>query len=353
MRFFADNDQRITQFPPDYYTTDAFTDKAIEFIHAADQREQPFFLHLAYTAPHYPLHARPEEIAKYRGKYKMGWDQMRQQRWQRQQEMGLATSAWTLTETDSKAYRWEDADHDFEDHRMAVYAAMIDRVDQNIGRLLATLAETGHQQDTLVMFLSDNGGCAEEPGGRDPKIRVPGPANDYVAVGPSWGWAQNAPFRRYKSWLNEGGITSPLIAWWPEQIPAGQINRNVAHLIDLMPTFLELGGGEYPIQFRGHELLPLEGISMLELLRGGDREDYQPLCWFWSQNRAIREGNWKLVWDKLTPAAWELYDLSVDRCEVNDLSARFPDRVDEMSKSWKDWAKKVELKIKPDSASGR
>ena len=347
VRVFGKNDQLITEFPQDFYTTDAFTDHAIQAIHTADAASKPFFVHVTYTAPHYPLHAKPADIAKYRGKYKMGWDQMREQRWERQKAIGLVTDAWSLSQGDSRGYPWDTADHDFEDHRMAVYAAMIDSVDQNIGRILSTLTDTGHDKDTLVMFLSDNGGCAEEPGGRDPKIRNPGPVDDYVAVGPSWGWAQNAPFRRYKSWLHEGGITSPFIAWWPEKIKPNTINRNVGHIIDLLPTCLELGGGSYPKTYQDIDILPVEGKSMVKLIHGEKRVPHVQLCWQWSGNRAIRQGDWKLVWDKLNKdKKWELYDLSKDRCEVNNLAADQPDRVKAMSRDWFDWAKLVELKVK-------
>lgn len=348
VRVFAQNDQRITEFPDGFYTTDAFTNHAIKAIHAADDAKKPFFLHVTYTAPHYPIHAKPEDIAKYIGKFKMGWEEMRRQRWKRQQEMGLVTPAWKLSEGDSKSYSWESADHDFEDHRMAVYAAMIDNVDQNIGRILQTLVETGHDDDTLLMFLSDNGGCSEEPGGRNPQERNPGPGDDYVAVGPSWGWAQNAPFRRYKSWLHEGGITTPFIAWWPNNIKPGTINRDVAHIIDLLPTCVELGGGEYPKSFKENEILPVEGLSMTKLLNGESRMGHQQICWQWSGNRAIRQADWKLVWDKLSKEKkWQLYDLSNDRCEIEDLAGKHPTRVDKMTKDWFQWAKKVELKIKP------
>ena len=347
VRVFAENDQRITEFPDDFYTTDAFTDHAIKAIHTADRANKPFFLHVTYTAPHYPLHAKPADIAKYRGKFKMGWEQMRRDRWKRQQEMGLVTSAWKLSEGDSKSYPWETADQDFEDHRMAVYAAMIDSVDQNIGRILQTLVETGHDNDTMVMFLSDNGGCSEEPGGRNPKERNPGPVDDYVAVGPSWGWAQNAPFRRYKSWLHEGGITTPMIAWWPNNIEAGLINRDVAHIIDLLPTFLELGGGKYPEQFDGNKLLPVEGKSMTNLFKGESRTGHQQICWQWSGNRAIRQGDWKLVWDKLNPdKKWELYNLAQDRCEIEDLASQHRERANDMAQDWFAWAELVELRVK-------
>ncbi len=228
---------------------------------------------------------------------------------------------------------------------MAVYAAMIDRMDQNIGRILATLRETGHDRDTLVMFLSDNGGCSEEPGGRDPAERNPGPVDDYVAVGPAWGWAQNAPFRRYKSWLHEGGITTPFIAWWPGRIEPNSINRNVAHIVDLLPTFLELAGHDYPKQFAGHDILPVEGISMAPLLDGKLRQGHEQLAWYWAGNRAVRQGPWKLVWDKLADGQWELYNIDVDRCETENLAQKDPERVAAMSADWFAWADKVGLNV--------
>ena len=173
------------------------------------------------------------------------------------------------------------------------------------------------------------------------------PVDDYVAVGPAWGWAQNAPFKRYKSWLHEGGITTPMIAWWPKNIPAGKWNREPAHIIDLMPTFLELADHDYPHQYRGQEILPLEGKSMLPLLQGTVREPHDQLAWFWSGNRAIRQGDWKLVWDKLSkPKAWELYHLKTDRCETHDLAGQEPQRVEVMAKDWHAWARKVGLDVK-------
>lgn len=342
-RVFAKNDQRITDFPDDFYTTDAFTDHAIQCIKAASEAGKPFFAHVTYTAPHYPIHAKPSDIEKYIGKFKMGWDAMRRQRFQRQQQLGLATDAWQLSLGESKSYPWDDANHEFEDLRMAVYAAMIDSVDQNVGRIMQVLKDTGQDENTWVMFLSDNGGCAEEPGGRDPAQRNPGPGDDYVAVGPSWGWAQNAPFKRYKSWLHEGGITSPFIAWRPGHVPANSINRAPAHIIDLLPTCLELAGGEYPSDYEGNTLLPVEGRTMASLLAGKPREPHEQLCWQWAGNRAIRQGNWKLVWDKLNERKqWELYDLSKDRCELKDLADQETARVTAMSEAWFAWAKKVE-----------
>lgn len=343
VRFFGENDRRISEFPDDFYTTDAFTDAAIDTMRLAHQDGKPFFVHVTYTAPHYPLHAKPADIKKYVGKFREGWDAMRRQRWERMKKMGLTTDAWSLTEGDSRAYPWDGADHEFEDRRMAVYAAMIDCMDQNIGRLLATLREIGEDRNTVLIFLSDNGGCAEEPGGRDPAKRTPGPKDDYVAVGPSWGWAQNSPFRRYKSWVHEGGITTPCIAWWPGHVPSGTINRRVAHIIDVLPTCLELAGGSYPANVSGNAILPCEGRSMLPLLRNEDREGHEQLAWYWSGNRAIRQGDWKLVWDKTT-RDWELFDLSSDRCENHDLAGDDPERVGRMAADWFTWADNVELK---------
>jgi len=344
VRSFGQDNQRITQFPPDFYTTDAFTDHAIAQVQAAVAEQQPFFLHVCYTAPHYPLHAKPEDIAKYRGKFTMGWDAMRRQRYERQIAMGLLDpTSCKLSEGDSRRYDWETADHEFEDLRMAVYAAMIDAMDQNIGRLMRALEEAGVDDNTLVLFLSDNGGCSEEPGGRDPAERTPGPGSDYVAVGPAWGWAQNAPFRRYKSWVHEGGITTPLIAWWPGKVPAESWCREPAHIMDFMPTFLELAAGAYPMTFRGQEILPVEGKTMLPLLQGRERRPHDQLCWEWSGNRAIREGDMKLVWDK-DVKQWELYDLAKDRTETINLADQQPGRVEAMSAAWGRWAERTGLR---------
>lgn len=338
IRYFARNQQRITSFPSDFYTTDAFTDEAIRMLRdfAAD-RQTPFFLHLCYTAPHYPLHAKPADIAKYRGKFMHGWDEMRRRRRQRQIKMGLINPRWQMSTSDSRGYAWESADHDFEDQRMAVYAAMIDAMDQNIGRLLATLDELQFAENTIVMFLSDNGGCAEEPGGRDPAVRRAGPKDDYVAVGPSWGWAQNAPFRRYKSWAHEGGISTPLIVRWPGKTPPGTITNEAAHIIDLMPTCLELAGVDYPRAHGGRLLIPLEGSSLAPILKGGERSDPVELYWEWSGNAAVRQGRWKAVWDKLV-GHWELYNLEADRTETNDLAAAEPDRVRRLALAYDRWA---------------
>ena len=339
-RYFAHNLRRITEFPPDFYTTDAFTDHAMATVRRFVSSAEPFFLHLCYTAPHYPLHAKPQDIAKYRGKFIHGWDEMRERRFARQQELGLMDSSWKLSVGDSRAYDWRTADHKFEDLRMAVYAAMIDSMDQNIGRLMSTLDELGIADNTLIMFLSDNGGCAEEPGGRDPTLRRPGPKDDYVAVGPGWGWAQNAPFRRYKSWTHEGGICTPFIVHWPGNVSPGTITEQPGHIIDVLPTCLELAGGAYPTRFDGHRILPVEGRSLVQIFRGDRREPHHELCWEWEGSSAIRQGRWKAVWDKLVER-WELYDLEEDRTETVDLAAHHPEITSRLAVAYDAWARRT------------
>ena len=346
VRVFGHNDQYIHSFPKDYYTTDAFTNHAIETISNSvkEDRNQPFIHHITYNAPHYPLHAKPKDIAKYRGKFMMGWDEMRKQRYQRQIEMGLIDSErYPLSDTDSDSYDWETADQEFEDHRMAVYAAMVDSVDQNIGRLLQTLKDLKVYDNTLICFLSDNGGCAEEPGGRDPALRNPGPVDDYVALGPAWGWAQNAPFRRHKSWLQEGGANTPMIAWWPGKIEADTLTETPGHIIDFMATFIDIGKATYPKKQKGEKIIPLEGKSLMPIFEGKKRQGHDYYAWEWSGNKAYREGDTKAVWDKITNE-WELFDLSTDRTETNNLAETHPERLKQLTTSWYEWAKRTGAK---------
>lgn len=337
VRHFAHNERRITEFPEHFYTTDAFTDHAIKTISRFAEVEEPFFLHLCYTAPHYPLHAKPQDIAKYRGKFLQGWDAMRRGRYERLVKLGLIEPDWELSIGDSRAYDWETADHEFEDQRMAVYAAMIDSMDQNIGRLMRAMTELDIVDNTLVMFLSDNGGCAEEPGGRDPSVRRPGPKDDYAAVGPSWGWAQNAPFRRYKSWTHEGGISTPLIVHWPGHVKPGTMTHQVGHIIDILPTCLDVAEEEYPQEYGGREILPIEGKTLLPIFEGRPREGHAQLFWEWSGSSAIREGEWKAVWDAKVER-WELYDLDADRTETNDLVKKHPELLSRLAEDYDNWA---------------
>ncbi len=342
VRVFGVNDQRITTFPDDFYTTDAFTDAAIEQLRAdhRDAPDQPKFLHITYTAPHYPLHAKAEDIARYRGRYLDGWDQLRQQRYERQVAMGLIDPSWELPPRDPEADPWVDAPYqNWQDLRMAVYAAMIDSMDQNIGRLLATLDELDMAENTMVLFLSDNGGCAETPGGEDPQ-QIPGEIDSYTHCGPGWAYAQNTPFRRFKQWVHEGGISTPLIAHWPGRIAPGAQTDQVSHIIDVMPTLLDVAGESYPETLEGRAIRPVEGRSLRTVLEGGALLDDRTLAWHWAGNRAIRQGDWKLAWDRKREV-WELYDLKRDRTEMHDLADQYPERVEQFSAGWHAWARRT------------
>ena len=347
VRHFGHNDRRVTEFPEDFYTTDAFTDHAIQTVKRFAKQEKPFFLHLTYTAPHYPLHAKPTDIEKYRGKFKMGWQKMRELRYQRQVEMGLIDpKICPLSGDDSRMYSWDESNQDWEDLRMAIYAAMIDSVDQNIGRLMQTVKDVGIDDNTVVMFLSDNGGCSEEPGGaqlqRNP-VAEPGSVSTYMTVGPSWGWAQNAPFKRYKSNTHEGGVRTPLIVRWPGKVKPNTITHQPGHIIDFLATFIELAGARYPETYNGQDIIPLEGKSLLPIFLGKPRQPHDYLAWHWSSNRAVRMGDWKLVWDK-EYRQWALYDLSVDQTETRDLSGARPEEVKRLSDRWYAWAKMTGVK---------
>lgn len=361
-RPFAHNDQRITEFPEGYYTTDAFSEHAAKTIRDSASSGKPFFVHLCYTAPHFPLHAFEEDIARYRGKYSDGYLAMRERRHKRQAELGLFTSLPKLSaEEDKKGdfrYDYDVPDWDRlpaaerrrEEARMETYAAMVDRMDRGIGRVLAALDEARVADNTVVIFLSDNGGCASWPSGRPGQEEgffeynkdIPvGDGRGYEFVGKGWGWAQNAPFRRFKTWCYEGGIATPMIVRWPGKVAADSITHQVGHIIDFMPTLLELAGSKYPTEFNGNDILPVEGKSLLPIFRGQKRDGHKCLSWELYGNRAIRQGDWKLVWGA-SEKQWELYDLKSDRSETNNLATTFPNRVAAMSRDWEAWQQRIE-----------
>ncbi|MDP7288370.1 MAG: arylsulfatase, partial [Phycisphaerae bacterium] len=361
-RPFAHNDKRLTVFPKGYYTTDAFSDHAANTIKRLAKGDKPFFVHLCYTAPHFPLHAIAEDIESYRGKYSDGYLAMRERRHKRQAELGLFASLPKLSaEEDKKGdYRydydvpdWEKlpvAERKREEARMETYAAMVDRMDQGIGRVLAALDEAGVADNTVVMFLSDNGGCATWPSGRPGQEEgfikynkdIPvGDGRGYEFVGKGWGWAQNAPFRQFKTWCYEGGIATPMIVRWPGKVARGSITHQVGHIIDFMPTLLELAESEYPREFNGNEILPVEGRSLLPILHGQKRDAHRSLSWELFGNHATRQGDWKLVWGA-SEKQWELYDLKTDRSETNNIASKFPERVTAMARDWEAWRVRVE-----------
>ena len=361
-RPFAHNDERITKFPEGYYTTDAFSEHAASTIKRFAQGDKPFFAHLCYTAPHFPLHAFEEDIERYRGKYSDGYLAMRERRHKRQAESGLFPSLPKLSaEEDKKGdYRydydvpnWKElpvAEREREEARMETYAAMVERMDGGIGRVLASLDEAGVADNTVVIFLSDNGGCASWPASRPGQEAgflkynndIPvGDGRGYEFVGKGWGWAQNAPFRQFKTWCYEGGIATPMIVRWPGKVVRDPITHQVGHIIDFMPTLLELAESKYPREFNGHEILPVEGKSLLPVFRGQKRDGHESLSWELFGNRAIRQGDWKLVWGA-SEKTWELYDLKADRSETNNLAAKLPERVTTMARDWEAWQERTE-----------
>jgi arylsulfatase len=326
----------------EWYSTFMFTDWALKFVDDAKTQNKPFFLYFAHGAPHFPLKAPQEVIAKYRGKYKAGWDKLREARYQKQIELGIIDPKWPLSPRPAEVPAWDSlsaAEQDRYDNMMAVYAAMIDRVDQSVGRMVAGLKERGLLDNTLILFLSDNGGNAESgPKGISKGNPLGGPDSE-VFIGMTWATLNNTPFFRYKHFTHEGGISTPLIAQWPAGIPTGRngkLEPQPGHLIDIMATAVDISGARYPSEFKGHRILPMEGVSLTPAFRGAPVARIQPIFWQHEGNRAMREGKWKLVQKHL--GAWELYDLESDRTEIHDLAATLPERVAQMTARWDAWA---------------
>jgi arylsulfatase A-like enzyme len=371
---FADPDYQ----PKSYYLTDAFTDHAVRFIsdHFKGNKDKPFFMYVAYTSAHWPMHALPEDIAKYKGKYDKGYEPIRKARFEKAAKLGLIDPKQPMS---PGAEQWDKVTNkEREIACMEVYAAMIDRMDQGIGRIVAELKKTGEFDNTLILFLQDNGGCAEVIGRNTTKGRVdgpradkpslppikpdvlpsaltpaqtrdgypvrqgpnviPGPYDTFVAYGRGWANVSNTPFREYKHWVHEGGISTPLIAHWPAGIKAkNELRHDPAHLIDLMATCVDLSGAKYPKKMGDNAILPMEGISLRPALEGKELQRGKPIFWEHEGNRAVREGKWKLV--AKHNQKWELYDISTDRVESRDMAT--PDRVKELSIKYDEWQKRV------------
>lgn len=324
-----------------FYHTDAFTSYAIDRLDEYKGEEKPFVLYLPYTAPHYPLHAWPEDIAKYRGKYKVGWDKIRKQRFKRMKEMGIIGSNHKLTPRASKA--WEDLSEeqkDAEDLKMAVYAAMIDRVDQNLGRLFAKVKELGKWENTLIMFLTDNGACSEQPN-TTPDI-PPGPVESYRTISVGWANASNTPYKKFKSTDYEGGIRTPFIAHWPGVIKPAMTNQ-VGHLIDVSATFRDITGAKYPKIINGKKTKTPVGKSLLPIFKGKEREIHHEIYWRFNRANAVRQGDLKVV---RAGKVWELYDLKADPTEMNNLAKQMPEKTSELANLWEDWNKETKSRPK-------
>ncbi len=362
--------------PPsdDQYLTDLWTDHAVSYVTELSQSKQPFFLYTAYNAPHWPIQAPEELVQKYAKRYASGWDQLREERHKKQLAMGLVSDKWPLTPRDPRVPAWEKVDNqDWEMRRMAVYAAMIERLDHGIGRIIDSVEKAGIAENTLIIFMSDNGGNAEEIGrgrGRAPASMheggglhgtnfpgqpepceigmtcagnvpgvMPGDLSTFQSIGIPWGNCANTPFRLYKHYTQEGGISTPFIACWPAVIKAQAAPVNaVGHETDLMPTFLEVAGATYPSKVAAGPVPALVGQSLVPIFAGKSRTR-SPIYWEHEGNKALRDGKWKIV--ARFPEQWELYDMEADRTELHNLAAAQPERAKMMAAMWDDWAKRI------------
>ena len=329
-----------------YYTTDAFTDNALKFI-SERNNDAPFFLYLAYNAPHWPLQAPEELVKKYRGRYLGGWDKLREERYERMKKLGIIDKNCALSPRDPEVRAFDtldDAKKDEMDLRMAVYAAQVERMDWNIGRLVTHLEQQGCLENTLIMFLSDNGACAEggELGrGKPEEINKPEPGQLMISYGRAWANASNTPYRLFKHYVHEGGIRTPFICHWPAGIRHKGFVNEPGHLIDLMPTVLELSGAKYPANYHGNDIPPLEGFSLNDSFKTGKREAAEiPRYLFWEHedNCSIRLGKFKAL-QKYDTGQWELYNLDEDASEINNIASQKPGIVKELSNRWYDWAR--------------
>ena len=359
-----EQDQRITADSDGFYYTDAISENACKMIAEAAAADTPFFLHVCYTAPHWPLQARPEDVERYRGVYRKGWDYFRTARLAELRRQGILDSDWDISprDADSRDFSQDsESRQEWEALRMAVYAAQVDSMDQGIGRILEALRSAGVEDNTLVMFLSDNGGCAEflnEDGdgkswpsvyrhtARPGEVCTvgnieglePGPATTFMSYDLPWANLSNTPFRLYKHWVHEGGIASPCIVQWPKGAQAGAITHRPCHVMDIMATCIDLAGGDYPTTYNGQAITPLEGESFVPLLHGRQVERDQPIYWEHEGNCAMRDGDWKLV--RKYPGEWELYNMIDDRTELHDLAGREPARQQRMVARYDDWAQR-------------
>lgn len=359
-----DNTPIQAQRNEDFYYTDAIGDHAVQFIDELGHGKEPFFLYTAFTSTHWPLQAREQDIAKYKDRYHNGWDSLRQERHQRQIQMGIVDEKWGITKRDPRVPPWELASfHEWESRRMAVFAAQLDRMDQNIGKIVNKLEQMGIADNTLIFFLADNGGNYEEFGvpatnanrpiwlpyetldgrpvrvGNRPGI-MPGPEDTWQSYGIPWGNCSNTPFRLYKHYAHEGGISTPLVAHWPAGIKQkNALTNEIGHETDIMATCLDVAGVPYPsTTISGQAPPPLEGKSLKPIFEGGTR-DRGPIFWEHEGNAAMRDGKWKLV--SRFPDYWELYDMDEDRTEMHDLTDKYPQRVKAMAADYQKWAKYV------------
>ncbi|MDE0769916.1 MAG: arylsulfatase [Opitutaceae bacterium] len=361
----------IEQSSDSFYATNAITDYALHFLDDARKNAKPYYLYLAYNAPHFPLQAPVELIDKYAEEYEKGWDHIREERFAKMMASGLIPKNFDLSERglvpevpnrnkDSKYFgqqipAWDSLDHDRQKdlaRRMATFAAMIEIVDRNVGRVVEDLKANGELENTCIFFLSDNGACAEwDPYGFDDdpypqnklykgdELKEIGQKGTFHSYGTAWANASNAPFSSYKHYTYEGGISSPAIVHFPSSVKAsGSINRETQHVMDVAATILDLANVRYPEKWKGETLYPIEGQSLLPLIEGRATSS-RPLYFEHEGNRGVRDGKWKLVWTNYEKQ-WELYDIQKDRTETRNIARSHPNKVANLSKQWHAWAER-------------
>ena len=360
--------------PETYYYTDAVSDHAVRFVKEHD-KSKPFFMYVAYTAAHWPMHALERDIEKYKGKYGEGYEAYRKKRIAKMKKLGILSDDWDITPKDGKS--WDSVKNkEWEARCMEVYAAMVDSMDQGIGKIVKQLKDEGQFDNTLILYMQDNGGCAEGLGRKSrkpinttiakedfqgkmiPDVTrknkpvltgqnvMPGGPDSYIAYGLEWANVSNTPFRLYKHYVHEGGIATPLVAHWPKGIKAKNEWRSTpTHLIDIMATCVDLGKATYPSEFNGNKIVPIEGKSLTPVFND-DKMEKRQIFFEHEKNRAIRDGKWKLV-AKGLQGKWELYDMEKDRTEMHDLAAKMPAKAKELEDAWEAWAKRAFVKPFP------
>lgn len=359
----------IKSVPKDYYHTDAISDTAVAYIKAWQKSDKPFFLYVAQNAPHWPLQAKPEDIDKYKNTYKIGWDATRIARYKKMVALGLIDSTQTkLPKPNNRKQNWaENPTKEWDAQAMAVHAAMIDRMDQGIGRIIDALKKTGKLDNTLIVFLSDNGASAENcaaygPGFDRPsqtrtgtpityatkKEVMPGPQTAYTSIGAAWANVANTPYQYAKAESYEGGIHTPMIAFWPKGITAkkGSFSNQVGHVMDFMKTFTEISGARYPLVYKGKKITPTTGLSLTPSFRGENSKGHYNLFNEHFGARYVRSGNWKLT-SLSNDSTWHLYNLANDKSEIHNVAAQNPDQVKRLQKLWQDWANNNQVFPKP------
>lgn len=350
------NEEPIRDVPKDFYITDFITEKSLDLIDKFSKEKNPFFLYIAHAAPHWPLHARPEDIARYKGVYKEGWEVLRQRRYQRMIRLKLIDPETCQLPPNSSGKSWADSKNkEMEAECMAVHAAMVDRLDQSVGQVIKKLKETGRYENTIIFFMSDNGASYERgypPGFDRPgytrdstKINYltdhPGAQNTWNYIGDAWASALNTPYRFWKKESFEGGSKTPLIVSWPAKMKgeSNTMNKGVGHVIDIMPTCLELAGAAYPETVNNQKTANMDGKNLLPMIFNQTKSIHDTLYWEHEGGRALRIGDWKI--SSLKNMAWELFDLSKDQSEMNNLAEKYPEKVQSMDQCWQKWIKKV------------